>query len=1104
MAGFRRRGDKSADIDVLFQKANRLKRDIDNATLNVDNMMSNNTPMIGNVRVQGTASGATILGRRRRRRGEFTTLGFYIDPNCTSITLFLLPDLDNMVSSGKTTEQLKAIASANRYRFDDITDDERTAGFMTREIGPLDFLTRYGITRTVSRNDESGLVATVKDPEMHPYTQVPVAYVSVYDTPTTPVTNGFATFSTCDQDGLNCGTTITPVVPRPHPTNYVLSQRVTPKGVKPTLQVVVPKNATSVAVRLVRQDEVNQGNKPYEKAIRYKWDILPSDLIPVSGFMAETDARIFSGRFGEFLDFDATYDTIRIVCEGDNVDGQGNDIVRNPVSGGSPIANGTFTAGASQEVTNPLLKEDTPFVSMANNPTTGLPIDFILKKRGVKAIFHMLIPDTTTKLTARVAERSGTMDVANSTLSDSWDDIVPPEMGSTGVTDAPSNSTQIKIARRFGPTLDFNTQYRLKRLVAEGDNIGSPGIDKAVYIPATAVTFTTPDSEGNFNPVGGNLSFGGVVGRRFKKNGVFVKMRINIPRGTQRVIAKIQNLADQNASDAKSKVLEYSFEDIDDTERSAGFFDREFGIKLEAATPATDTTPVIPVIYGVVRLAAFGDNVNASGNGGKNPDVFRVPANPPTFPIPTPSYLGTFSTTRALGYVANDGVTFATCPAVPVITDLTNGIDNDAPVVSMRVFASQFRTGSAGAGFPSGTGPGGSVTFSDVGAEMAGVIVNRSGDPSAANKISQIVPITDLNSTFIDVEIPGLVEGKRYFIPRVILMGSGEISKTQAIPPTTSVVFNAGFSIDVTLLQNFSIPVIDALDARSTNVSGQYTVPINQNILPRNIVFEKDVIKPSTGIPTGYKEFATIELKSNKDNGLAGQTRVFTAQATHPAMTQIRYRVTINPVKNGAGPITAIFPTNGTYIQTGMDAGMFMDTGPPSYTNGASSRFRVKWKPDDLRVRCNLPNNNMQTFKTAKVTFRFEARVTALQTNFYLWNPNSNETLLGIGSLVLLSDDFTINSSPFYVDVGRAVTETFEPARPIITGSPPSASYSTTGGLPTAIANDLLTAFNAGRTAQMTVTVFFFNNFDPNSLLNSSLSVSGIYPFPFTGNIQLF
>ena len=1099
MAGFRRRGDKSADIDVLFQKSNRLKRDIEAAVLSTTNMMSDNMQQVGTARVQGTSTGATIIGRRRRKKGEFTTLGFFIDSNCTSVTIFYVDDPSN--ASPNTVTQIKAIASANRIRIDDITDDERMAGYMTREIGPLDFLTKFGIVRIVSRNDENGLVATIKDPEDSPYTQVPVAYIGVYDTPTTQVSNAFATWSTCDADGLNCGTIITAVVPRPHPPiagvpSFIVSQKVTSRGVKPTFRIIVPKNTTRVALRLIRADEINSGSMIFEKAIRDEWEIASQDLSPVDpSVMAEPDARVFIGRFGKFLDFNATYNTIRVVCFGENVDAVGGEVVRNPMVSAAVLANGTFVAGASVENFNSLLKNDIPFVSMANG-ANGLPIDFILKKRGVKAMFHMLIPDTTKILTARITEVTGAADTPNSTLQDTWDDIVLPEGGNTGQLDIPSNSAQIRIVRKFGPTLDFNQTYRLKRLVAEGDNIGGPAVDKAVFVAPgqgmMPVTFTTPDSEGNFNPTGGTLAFVSIVARRFKRNGVFVKMRITIPRGTQRVICKIQNLADQNASDAKSKVLEYAFEDIDDAERSAGQFDREFGIKLDAAIPATDSTPVQPVTYGVVRLAAFGDNVNASGGGGKNPDVFRVPVANPTYPIPTGSYLGTFSTTRALGYVANDGVTFAVCPGQPQLIDLTNAIDNDAPAVTFRVFASQFRNGPVSGAFPAGTGAGGTVTMGDVGAEMAFVVVNRVGSLTNDNKIVAMAAITDFNSTFVDIEIPGLVEGKRYFIPRVGLIGSGETAKTQSANPQTSILFNAGFSIDVTLLQNLGITLVDALDTRNSNITFGYTVPISQNVLARNIILERDVIKP-TGVITGYKEAGRIELKSDKDNGVAGVTRTFTLPETHPGSTpagtaQIRYRVTVNPVKNGTGPINAIFPTNGTYIPVGQDAGMFMDPGRPQFV-ATPATMVVKWKPSLLRVKCNLPDTNMLTFVGAKATFYFSADLgIPFGTRNYFWNPNTNQTTQQ-SELFFPFDYPTFRGSPFYVDFGQAFNDSLDPDRPTTTSA---------GGLPQNIYDDLLQAFNLGRTATMKITVYFLNTFDLINISNSSVAVFRTVNFPFT------
>lgn len=1116
MSGIGRRGDKSADIDALIQRSNRLKKSIKNVSAALADSAGMNPNMIGVAHVQGSATGATILGRRRRKRGEFTRLGFYIDPMATQITLFIVPDREN--AAPNTADQIKAIASANRYIFDDITDDERMAGYMTREIGPLEFLAKYGITRIVSKNGENGLIATVKDPAMSPYTAVPVLYVGVYDSATTQVGGGaVATWTTCDMDGLNCGTTIGSVIPRPHPNtspalSYIVSQKVTPRGVKPTFRIIVPKNATRVALRLIRMDEIGSGNMIYEKAIRDEWEIAPQDLMPVDpSVMAEPDARAFVGRFSKFLDFDATYNTIRVVCFGDNVDANGNDRVSNPVSMASVLTDGTFVAGQSVDSTNVLLMNDTPFVSMANAPS-GLPIDFILKKRGVKAMFHMLIPDVTTKLTARISEVTGSADVPNSTLQDTWDDIVLPEAGATGIS--ANAMDQFRIARKFAPTLDFNQTYRLKRLVAEGDNIGGIGFDKAVFIAAPGVTFTTPDSEGNFNPTGGTLAFVGITGRRFKKNGVFVKMRITIPRGTQRVTVKIQNLADQNASDAKAKVIEYSFEDIDDVERSAGEIQREFGEKLEAAIPATDTTPVIPAVYGVVRLAAFGDNVNASGSGGKNPDVFRVPVANPTYPIPTPSYLATFSTTKALGLLGSDGTTYAIVPATPILSDLSNLIENDAPAVSMLVWASQFKNSAPTGLFAGlGTGPGGTVTFNDVGADMAFAVVNKSGIASNLDKTVVMATINDLNANSISIEIPGLVEGKGYYVPRVGLMGNGETAKTRAANPLTDIAFRAGFSIDVTLLTGVGITVVDAIDARNNTVFFGYTVPAGQNVLARNIVLNKDTVKPN-GTITGYREVGRIVIKDTKSFGTASTTQSFSLPETHPASTPmgntfLRYQLIVNPIQGGAGPVTTVFPAAGTgvgpgnnYILAGQDAGMFMDAARPAYVQ-ATPRMIVKWKPSFLRVKCNLPDANMLTFVTAKLVIVVRAPRFFNTLNGYLWNPNTGNFTPAITQP---TDNATYLGSEFYIDVGQGVGENFDTDRPAITGpigsatfDPASAPNGGIGGLPSTIANDLLASYNENRNPFIRISALFQNRFDTTTIFNSITTVTYFdLFFPFT------
>lgn len=1093
MAGIGRRGDKSADIDLLKRKANRLKNDL---ALQLSSAMQD--MMTGGVVGAALPAQNFILSARARRKGILVTMAFYIDKNTTSVKCELLAAKDNTGTDATVTHS-KAI----ECKWEDVTDEERSAGYLVREFRTaLEFNSIYKVTRTVAINDADGLTRKVKLPDTSPYTVSPVTdFVNRYSSARADQGTD-ACFQTGSSDAPtmfvdNCGGAETDyILPRPHPTAYVVAQKVNSRGVKPTLRIVVHKNTTRLRVVLIRQDEITTGADAYNAKIAEQIDIDSSQMSMVTGVTALpgenlADARFVKVRFHKPLDYNAVYNTILLVSRGDNVGGVGLDIIKNRTTGLSAIANGTFTAGQLSDGSNPDLAPANPFVKSTS--TNGVLDGYVIRKRGVKAIMNFLIPTQTTNLLARIIERNA----SKKGLSDSWDDITDAER------------TAKKASRQFGPTLDFNTTYDLIRLAAEGTDIGGSGVDKArnpssalTDPPTSLASFTTPDENGTFNGSGGNaLSFVGITGRRYKKNGngVLVKMKINAPKGTDRITVKILKISDNSAS-AQDLLIDYTFEDCFEEIDTAGFINRELPIKLDPTdTPATPN-------YGVVRLIAQGSGINSGGAGGANPDVYRNPKIKPAAPY---TFLDNSSTVRTFSTINPIGFSGVTVPAVPLLAYLTNSIENDEPKVTMRVY---YSTPGVNVG---GSGVGGVLTANDIGNPTeAFLIINRAGqagDTGTADKRKITTTISDPNSTFTDIEIEELKIGKQYYIPRVGLQAGTDVAKTSATNPLTDVKFRAGFEIDLSLLTAFSISQPLALDSRTSQVPISYTVPNGISLLGKNIIVEKDVIK--NGTPTGYREFARFVLSNDQDNATPG-VHNFQAQSTHPANAQIRYRATINPVKGGAtSPLSpTLFPTNGSYDLTTDDPG-FTDPDRPAYVT-KTPMLRMRWKnAGTLKVKFNLPDTNMKTHDTNKLLFIFTARTVSAPvgtlittTTYYFYNPELNTTPSDPGNFV---SSITPIPSPsgsnaaYFFEVGKTGLATLDLDKPIFSDSAQN------GDLPTSLASALRSAASStavvgGNTftgsATLSVNVLIFNKAAVANPYRTIFSTT--IPFSATSNFQ--
>lgn len=1047
----------------------RVDRELDQLALSIDAQLSQiNTTMqqmmttlgAGPVGAALPATSFIQIPTKGRNKGVRVSMAFYIDENTTKVKCEIIALKDNVGS-----DKAKIHAAVLESVWDDITDDERSAKYIIREFSQtLEFNTIYKVTRTVARNEGGTTAGKVLLPieSDSPYKNAPItAFVDRYnpDRSGTGLDACFQTGSSEDPGDSkdNCGgAEVGAILPKPDPVLYNVGQKVNSKGVKPLLRFIVHVNTRQLRVALIKKDDIDSqsATNAFKDKISHQFDIDKSQL-SFAPLNEGTDARLVTLRFPIALDSGVIYETVLIVSKGDNVGGIGTDEIRNPGPGLlSVILNGEFTAGSAVEGGNANLRPDMPFVQnldLLPTPTPdGKPDGYVIKKNGCRALMNFIIPIQTTKLGARIVEKGK----PNQILSDDWDDISDAERT--------SDTTFGKCTRQFGPKLDFKTTYQLVRLFADGTGIGIDGQDRArlpdgalANPPVALVEFTTPDEDGTFSSgTSLDLRFVGVTRAVYKKNGsgVIDTFKIEAPKGTNTITARILKVSDNAPSSgatqaqldaAKAAIIEATFTDCSEEIATSGFIERAFPIKLDIVTTPGELN------YGVVRLIAEGSNINPSGTGGSNTDIFRNPKTKPVAPFDfkdNGNTIKTFSTAGALSF-GN-----ATIPAIPVLADLTNSIENDEAKVSFRVYFSATGQG--------GSGTGGRVTASDIGMPTeAFVICNRAGqagDTGTVDKQKFSVPISDPLAIFADIELEGLKTGKQYYIPRVGITNGTETKRTSAAIPLTSILFRAGFEIDLTTPTNitaFAITQPLAIDSRSSQVPISYTVAAGKNVLPRNLVVEKDVIKNS--VATGYKEFARLELKNDQDNASQG-VHNFNVQSTHPANTQIRYRATLNPVKGGAVSSLSptLFPANGTYDMTADDPGV-TDTGPPHYQNKIAN-LKCRFRPDAFNINFRLPDQNMFTHLYNVIGLRFstveQIFTNVFNRNSYYLNPKDNTvTPFGFG----LGVPSPITSPNSFTEIGKSSEASLGFERPTV----PAGNDGDFAGLLTGGGSNLMSEF---------------------------------------------
>jgi len=101
----------------------------------------------------------------------------------------------------------------------------------------------------------------------------------------------------------------------------------------------------------------------------------------------------------------------------------------------------------------------------------------------------------------------------------------------------------------------------------------------------------------------------------------------------------------------------------------------------------------------------------------------------------------------------------------------------------------------------------------------------------------------------------------------------------------------------------------------------------------------------------------------------------------------------------------------------------------------------------------------------------------------------------------------SIFDQEFWIDIGKGINAFFPEERPIITGAQGSATYTSTGGLPISIANDLLSSYNGFGLTYLQVDVAAINNLVPTSEQQSSVRLASTqinFPFvPQNGQIGI-
>lgn len=1030
--------DHAGEINVLNQRLAAMDRTV--GTIN--------ETMAGMVADPDAALPASpfVIAETNEKTGKVLTVQVLISAKTKSVKLRLINLRLNQSDKPLATARAKVFTET----FDDITEEERTAGIIQRVLRPLNANTSYGVVRTIATIEDSVKETRLPSESDSPFKSLPFPLVKKYSTIDRTITTQSACFTTGDsgktnfQDSCQGQPSSAGVIPRPNPNGYVIANKITDAGVKPVFQFIVHKNTKRLSVVFIRQADNSSGS-----GFTQIFDIDPSGLTaPVSGIEAE--ARVFQVRSAMVLDSGATYDTISILAEGESVglDSDGTtelDKASNPAAGFGAIPNGTFTAGQVSPGVNVLLKEQDPLV-INQISDQGFRIR---GESGAKAKLYFFVPASATTLRIVLNDVNNAVEDTTAPIVLSYDDIATNNQGA-GILPG-----QLRVSR-FTTFLEYNKTYQVKRVLAlgpAGSDVGGVGLSSALYLP-TNLRFTTPNKRGVFGNIGNALSFVSVTKIRTKaNNNVVVTVRINIPRETTRLVVKLQLITP--SAPGTGEIIEAVFNEIRST---TGVVEREI-FNLQ---PAVDASPN----YGVLELIANGDNINPGSASGS--DMVMSPASP----LPAGTYLATFNSLLPTGGIGFPGFVV---PAVPVASDLVlNTTENGMPRVVFRVFASSARSAAA----QGGSGVGGAITFKDVGAAKASVVIKLASDTANSAPITVETVIENTASSFVDVTIMMLTIGSRYALRAAVLANDGGKSRTPATNPDTDIVFDAGLSRDLTRLINPRILQPLKVDSRTSQVTITWDVSALTPAAPRTLILSKD-IQNKTG---EFKEIARLSLSNDADTiGLPG-TVAFNVQATHPAAAKIRYKADLIPLKGGQGIPPFFFPLNQTvptYDDTSDDP-MAMDRFPPLYAL-ISPNLSLRFRPNNINLKFNKPDSNIRTLRPTVVALQFDSilrigtgPITALQITRHFVNlaePSEFSTITGID--VALGQQLP---SPLPTG-GRLFFGYTEIEAGPISFVRPTVNADSDGSIPPEVMAVIRQSFGQGFNPIMRVTVFFVNEY---------------------------
>lgn len=447
----------------------------------------------------------------------------------------------------------------------------------------------------------------------------------------------------------------------------------------------------------------------------------------------------------------------------------------------------------------------------------------------------------------------------------------------------------------------------------------------------------------------------------------------------------------------------------------------------------------------------------------------------------------------AVPAVATAGQPPTTLPSFPMAGDIVvNTVQADistgVALVVFRVFASWMRA-MTGQG---GTGPGGSISFQDVAADDAAVVIGNA--ENANNAQTYRAAMLDITQNSVDIAVE-LTIGKNYLYRRNRTFRDG----IPAVSQITDVPFTAGGRLgDSTLafLTSVSLSLFQVLDnsgqvdKRQVDAQVNFTQPTPAYLIKAVEFFKKR---------NADAQFKSVHKERLLDD-ISVQTpgaKLVSKPIQVPANSTFNIQAVIiglgdsptTPIRRTVGPTNIVMPA-----ETGNnDTARPQWSGFPAPTQVSQSpfllpRMRVRWKPSGLRVRANLPDLQVLTLRTIRLQFLFICQPGGITKAIY-YNPDTGSFQNATPSIF---------DQEFWIDIGKGINAFFPEERPTITGAQGSATYTSTGGLPTSITNDLLSSYNSFGLTYLQVDVAAINNLVPTSEQQSSVRLASTQiTFPF-------